>query len=437
MRMKTSLLFAMALAALPVVADVEDLKLDYHGAGWLQIGRVEASYAPENYNNAYKKNWLGNSGGLLTVHTAIDEEWDAALGMGTILVHLARGSRNISNKWYPFWVSWVDEARVSHSGKLGSMDFKQTFGAFPVGYNGDIKNFGQYLLHGYVYPGAVATSFTGPLGVNQAISGVDVSLKGESFSNDFIVQLETSDMPLYDISVADIAAWRPTPAFEIGGGFNLYRVIANDPDKTSPAKDCKNLGLNANHGQPNVCGILDTSATGVIDTLTGSLAGVKLMGRFRLDPKALFGIESTMLGKNDLVLYSEFAVLGVKSYQQFYDKIAQRIPVMVGFNLPGFGFMDWSVEMEYYASKNSSDNLAAQSGSWVPAVDPDPKLDPKRDDFKWSINASKLVAGNMVVLAQVANDHLRLGGNHDEQSGIEAMRTPSDWYWTTKIAYFF
>ncbi len=43
----------------------------------------------------------------------------------------------------------------------------------------------------------------------------------------------------------------------------------------------------------------------------------------------------------------------------------------------------------------------------------------------------------MALSVQVANDHLRLGGNHDEDAGAEAMRTPKDWYWTTKLAYFF
>jgi hypothetical protein len=43
----------------------------------------------------------------------------------------------------------------------------------------------------------------------------------------------------------------------------------------------------------------------------------------------------------------------------------------------------------------------------------------------------------MALSAQVANDHMRLGGNHDDDTGVEAMRTPEDWYWTTKLAYFF
>jgi hypothetical protein len=67
----------------------------------------------------------------------------------------------------------------------------------------------------------------------------------------------------------------------------------------------------------------------------------------------------------------------------------------------------------------------------------DPRINTRRDDWKWSVNLSKVLFGHMILLGQVANDHLRLGGNHDEDTGVEAMRIPDDWYWTTKLAYFF
>jgi hypothetical protein len=37
----------------------------------------------------------------------------------------------------------------------------------------------------------------------------------------------------------------------------------------------------------------------------------------------------------------------------------------------------------------------------------------------------------------LANDHLRLGGSHNSATGIETTRTPKDWYWTFKTAFFF
>jgi hypothetical protein len=431
--------------ALSSFAQDSQMKLEYHGAGWVQGGRVEASWDIPNQGNDYKKNWVGQSGVLLTMHTQIDEHWSGTFGLGSAVVQLARGARSQANKWYPFWISWVDEANLAYStGFWDDGEFKLSLGSFHYGYNSDIKNFGQYLMHGYVYPGTIVTSLTGPLGVNQNLNGAMATLRKGSFSNDLIANIETDDKPLYDISIADVVTWKPASFIELGAGVNLYRLIPANAKATSPGKDCQEayLGPYATRGQPNACFILDTVAVDGagnptrIDTITGSLAGTKLMGRLRLDPKAAFGYDGDLLGKNDLVLYTEVAVLGLKDYPQFYANIKDRIPVMVGFNLPGFGYLDWSVEMEYYGSRNSSDNLAAQNGSWIPVVD-DPRVNTKRDNFKYSFNASKLVGGHLMILGQIANDNLRLGGNHDDATGKLALRTPSDWYWNTKIAYFF
>lgn len=444
MRTNLILSLAMAVAALPSLAEENAVKVDYHGSGWLQGGRVESSYSLPSEGNAYKNNWVGQSGGLLSIHTTIDENWDGSLGLGAVLTQLARGARAQANKWYTFWAPWVDEARLSYTQSMGDdRGLKLTLGSFHYGYNPDIKNFGQYLMHGYVYPGTIVTSLTGPLGVNQTLTGAMGSFKAGAFSDDLIANIETEDKPLYDISFADVVTWKLGAFAEIGAGVNFYRALAANPKATSPGKDCNQdyLGPYAKHGQKNACYILvDSIGTDSLgnnvyrDTVTGSLSGTKLMGRLRVDPKALFGYQDGIFGKNDFVIYTEFAVLGLKNYPIFYDKISRRIPVMVGLNLPGFKYIDWSVEMEYYPSRNSGDNLAAESGSWLPTID---AVDPKRDDWKYSLNISALLGGHAVLMGQIANDDLRLGGNHDDASGKLAMRAPTDWYWTTKIAYFF
>jgi hypothetical protein len=236
--------------------------------------------------------------------------------------------------------------------------------------------------------------------------------------------------PAYDLSLIDIVSYQVTPGLTLGAGVNFYRLIPRNADQTTPDSVC--------HGGYGQCSIRDTT-TG--ELITGSLAGTKLMARFSADPKVLFGftnLGSLTLGKGDLVFYSEAAIIGVKDYPVVYDDILQRIPVMVGFNFPVFNYLDFlSLEVEYYASKNSSDNFHANfGGAWVPRQDDDDVYG--RDDWKWSVNAAKTLFGHMQLSAQVANDHLRLGGWHDApNTGKEAMRTPQDWYWTCKLAYFF
>jgi hypothetical protein len=438
MRLTSTLFAATLFLAAPDTAKAEDLKLEYHGAGWLQMGRVENSFALFNAPNDYEKNWLGNTGGVISAKAQIDEHWEGNLGIGTIMVHLARGSKGSATKWFPFWVPFVSEARLgySSSGFAESAGFQLNFGSMGYNYNPDAKNLGVYLMRGYVYPGTLVSGFGN-------IFGFLGKAKIGGFSNDFIVNLETEEKPLYDISVADVFTYSPHKSFEIGIGVNFHRLVPMNDKLTNPDASCtvNQLGTYADQGQTNVCFILDqvdTTAAGepVYDTTFGGFSGTKLVGRVRLDPKAFFTDEDGPFGKDDFVLYSEVGVIGVKNYGKLYNDIKRRMPVMVGFNLPGFKFLNASVEVEYYANKLSGDNIGARNGSWVSAVD-DPLIKTGRDDWKYSVNVSKVLFGNMALSAQVANDHLRLGGNHDDDTGIEAMRTPEDWYWTTKLAYFF
>ena len=273
----------------------------------------------------------------------------------------------------------------------------------------------------------------------QAISGAMASYHNGGIGNDLILQIETDDKPLYDLSISDIVTWKPSAAFEIGAGVNFYRLFAANDKATNPAKDCSPSVLGVYAGSATAtespCYIIELDAAGAAkDTVLASLAGTKVVGRFKFDPSAA-GLIPESMGAGAFTLYSEVAIIGVKDYPRYYDKLLRRVPVMAGLSLPGFNLFNWSVEVEYYAQKNSNNNLAARNGSPIPMNDNE--VDNKRDDFKYSLNASKVIAGNFILLGQIADDHLRLGGNHDEDAGKEAMRTRSDWYWTTKIAYFF
>ena len=435
----------MLLALLPTLprsAWAQTGDVGFHGAAWLQMGRVENTFATPGAQNYYDRNWLGNSGGLVSASTQIDENWEGSFGLGTVMVHLARGSKEIANIWYPFWIPFVSDAQLTYKtssfAENGGMQI--TLGYFPYNYNPDAKNLGQYLLRGYVYPGTLISGndFQGaPVSAFGKVFGALGRLQFGGFRNDIIVNSETDDKPMFDVSVADVVTWRLHPSFEIGAGVNFYRVLPAVSKVTSPGKDCSqgDMGPYARQGQENPCFIiLKDSAGTVLDTITGSLAGTKMMARFRLDPKAWFS-SSGPFGKDDWVLYGEAALLGWKNYPIYYEDRFRRIPAMVGLNLPAFELFNLAVEAEYYASKNSSDNLGPQNGSWLPAIDA--TVDNARDDWKFSVNASRVLFGHMVALGQVANDHLRLGGFHNAATGVEAMRTPKDWYWAGKLAYFF
>lgn len=443
MRLTGLILLTSLMPALIQQVAGEDAKTEFHGAGWSQSGRISESYDEENALTNYKDNWLGSSGAVIVGSTTIDENWSASLGLGSVMVHLPRGTAKQSNIWYPFWVSFVDEAQVTYStrGFAENGGFQLKIGAFPYNYNPDVKNLGLYLMNGYVYPGAIVSGFKSVLsGLAKNVNGGMARYQHGGFRNDFIINSEVEDRPFFDFSIADVVNYRVHSSVEIGAGVNFYRAIPANEKATSPTKSCVESDLSVyakqGHAAPfSPCFIVRTDTAGVpVDTITGSLGGTKLMGRFRVDPKVWFGSPAS-LGANDLVFYGEAAVIGLKDYPVFYDNILQRIPVMLGFNLPGFGYLNWSIEGEYYASKNSSDNLGPQNGSWLPSLFNE--VDAARDDWKWSLNASRMLTDHLVLAGMVANDHLRLGGTHNLSSGVEVLRRPKDWYWTTQLAYFF
>ncbi len=415
----------------------DDLQLDFHGAGWTQFGRIEHSFTPPSLaSNNYNSNWIEYAGGLISATAKIDSNWEGAMGLGALQVHLARGSINNANIWYPFLVPFVAEARITYSHDLFSANdqLRLTAGTFPYTYNPDVKNLGFYLLRGYVYPGILQSGFEIPFN----ITGGMARYQSGDFRNDLILKSETDDYPLYDFSLADVINYQVAPGLELGAGVNFYRLIPQNSKVTSPPTNCLtgDLGPYAELGQADPCGIIDT-VNGVKDTVGGSLAGTKLMGRFHLDPKAWFeNADGGPWGKNDWVIYGEAAIIGLKDYPKVYNNILRRIPVMVGFDFPTWDLLDYfSLEVEYYADKNSSDEITAENGSWVPAVHPGYNY--ARDDWKWSFNLAKVFLGHVKLSAQVADDHTRLGGYHDAATGVEVFSTPTDWYWMGKLAFFF
>jgi hypothetical protein len=172
------------------------------------------------------------------------------------------------------------------------------------------------------------------------------------------------------------------------------------------------------------------------------------MGRASLDIKKLFG--SDAFGPSDLKLYSEVAVLGIKNYPIFYDKLSERMPIMVGFNVPTFRFLDlFAIQVEQYKSRwlNNTAQIAngaiplpvfPANGDSVASKDEWNDLATK-DDLKWTVLVQKKLGNFITLSGQVANDHLRLvsaryfyGPQFDHN---EVTVSKDHWYWMTQISW--
>ncbi len=462
-----ALAFGFAAALACVAQGAEEIKIQYHGAGWIQGGRIGKSSdtLTDGKGQNFNDNWTQNTGGQITAVADLGGGWEGGLGLGAIQIpRWYRGSPDHDNAPYLAWSPYVTEARLTYTvGDAGHPAFQATAGSFHFNYNPDSKDLGLYLLRGMVYPGIVISGFeTKDVLPIANVFGLDARHEMGGYRGDFLVNAETDINPYFDLSFAYIMRYRIREGIEIGAGANWYRALPQVSERNSPGKDCKDTVsvLGVDPGDHEVCYILDTAfvktaggadSAASVDTITGSLSGVKLMGRFSIDPKSLLGI-SGPFGPKDLLIYGEVALLGVKSYKKYYDNALRRMPVMLGFNLPVFGHLDeLSLEVEYYANRNTTDyEKELEDISWVPrpkagleitnasgAVVDTFHTDTRGDNWKWALYASKVVGGHLKFSGQVANDHLRTGGFYLRPAQSETLSDTFDWYWMCKVAYYF
>jgi hypothetical protein len=185
------------------------------------------------------------------------------------------------------------------------------------------------------------------------------------------------------------------------------------------------------------------------DTAYYTFRGTKLMAGIALDPKRIFLRDNCgIFGENDLRLYGEAAILGVKNYPAStanpfgYDTLLRKLPVLLGLNFPCFKILDvLAIEAEWYGSRypNSFQEVAS-SGLPIPApinLNRD-SSDYASDDWKWSVYASKSLGKNFKIVGQVARDHLRHLSQFVENVDREEMfSTKKHWYWMTKAEFRF
>lgn len=185
-----------------------------------------------------------------------------------------------------------------------------------------------------------------------------------------------------------------------------------------------------------------------VDTRT-----IFLMGRMSFDPKPLLG-GMDFLSPNDLVLYGETAVLGLDNYPIYYTKVQDRMPIMLGFYLPTFKFLDYlTVEVEQLKNpyinsdyrlgffreirpKSLRGNVPANPDIGDPYYDKSEAgisdINHTEDDFKYTITAAKSF-GVWSLAFQYGKDHFRPLTAGFRPSFTEAMTTSDAKYYMVRL----
>ena len=296
-------------------------------------------------------------GAAIPAHAVFDDRWDASLGIGAGQEHPMQGSTQDARRLKVNIATYITQASFTYTvGERDHSPFAATFGYFPYDYNPDVKNLGLYLLRGPVYPGALVSGFETKETLPIAnFLGTRLHSSLGNTEHDLLISSETERKPLFDFSLAYVFRHRLGEAFSYGAGANFYHLLPVYSWATSPRD--KNLFTFTNDA--DVVDPIDrkyfyVNPANPADTTWLSHQGTKLDAFFRFDPKAF--LASTRFGKNDLVVYGEAGLIGVKDYKGIYADRMQRIPVMLGFNLPAFGLLDdLAFEVEYYASPYKND----------------------------------------------------------------------------------
>lgn len=342
--------------------------------------------------------------------------------------------------------------------------FDFQLGYFPFKYNPDAKNLGEYLLRSSCYPGIIrgpGWNMTGDALYRMQGFRLTSYLLEKSLTQHLMASMERDIYPNHDISMTYVGDYKPGSLLDFGAGFSLHRVLPLNGEKTTP-EDFRNRYI-GDKALNKDTGIVTDQVTGLqSDTLTGvkyyTFQGTKVMARVSVNPRSL--ISSDILGKDDLRLYGEISILGLKDYPFYFDDITKRMPVMFGFNVPTFRVLDvLSIELEWYGSQfaQSMQNTFnfklptwyIEDGSFNPASMDDSTnyAGPaghktyrdlySNDNWKWSIFAKKRIYNTFSFHVQLANDHIRPKHFDLMDDMVEVTRGNKNWYDLFKNDWYF
>lgn len=444
--------------------------------------------------NEDDKQALNRTGVYLTVSGTHDERLQVTATLGGLFWYgfpeLPSSSRLI--KFGP----GVGQAQAVYSfgEDPGNPTAKLQFGLFPLKYNSDAANLGEYLYRSGTYPGYVWNG--GWSYINSAshlLQGARLTIPtfGGKVTHDITLHMERDvAQPLHDFSPGYMITAKPNNFVEVGAGFVWSNAISFKPSRLAPKKE--NNAYVKSTGLP-VKGLTDfnisacsspvatqrafcfqDTAAGVADTVAAratfnawqdcqtngncsdidyyTFRGVKTMARVSLDFGRL--LAAPVLRPGDLKVYSEVAMLGVENQPFYYEDPLERMPIMVGVNVPTLGLFDrLAVELEYRKSRFKNtfrfpyDNLGGlpiplADGGESPYGYTDQVVDANedkftRDDVKWSVYATRKVTKGITLTAQFASDNLRPANGEAKPSSEPFAKGPSEWYYVVRAGFGF
>lgn len=467
MMLQTSAVYLLIFSSL-TSAQENDKKTNFTFWSRLTLGQVVSSSIEKSgiYDIPFDKEWLETIDGGIKITQKISSTLTGRLNLG-VVVNLATVPENVrsagtaAKKVTPVLLDASLEYR--HGGLfLDNDSLAIELGFFPFKYNFQSTNLGEYLFRSGTYPGWLVSGFEHSID-RPKLAGVHISYtmgSTVSLKQDLIVNTELDVVPYRDIHLTYIATPSIGRFLNLGLGIQLARLIVLDPHKTTIGSDpIYNDKWDNKNGYKHIVMNID-STSNLYDTIYDTtltkytFRGTKLMGRAMFDIKQLFGGCEEIFGSEDLKLYGEMAILGVKNYSGWYSKRKDRIPMMIGFNFPAFKVLDvLSIEVERYQSPYiNTQDFIWQGSSPVPyisgiraPIDYDDSWNDSMavtdDDIRWSIYASKKIGNHIRLSAQAACDHTpKFWHTPSPPSSVkysDMVPKNDDWYFMMRMSLYF
>lgn len=456
--------------------------------GFSEFGSLQSGQYANN--KRFNDEWVDHFGAYIaqTVQSGDDLAFDIGLGGVFVfqkreLIHSTWGGSQYKNFFVGPSVADIRYGASAGNGKT----FGLQFGMFTEKYNPDANNLGEYLFRSGTYPDYVTSG--GIWFVNNTsvqLQALKASYKAGAFTSDYFLITETSLPALYDISAAAVVEYKMGDGLlDLGAGINFKHMIPVKPSLTSShnssnayfTKDGvdytgydafyserknfygrRQVEDSANASKYKALAVVDSINSANVKTwLKDPVAagitpkyftqqGLIVMARASLDLKKI--IHSEAFGPNDMRLYAEGAILGIQNYPVYYTHITERMPLMAGFNIPCFKFLDLlSAQVEYFNSPYLNSYLElVRSSSGIPTspLGSDVRRSKteygditKNDNLAWSFLAKKTLGGAAFVSAQVARDHIRTVSidTWTAPEPNEVLGNKSDWYWMIQFGF--
>jgi hypothetical protein len=417
------------------------LKLVPSGFASMQLGEIVKGGLNKKTSENMDQVWMSQMIAGLSVDAEFNERNALDIGMEMQMYNDFPVFRKGQPQFrYQYFYSYLSRAEFTH---LFGQDAEKPLvtlsaGYFPFKYDRDVRNLGEYLFRTGTYPQFMLNSIDFPLarlmGVHAVFSGEDQSVL-RNLRVDGLVYSNLQWYAIGDWNAAIIVSEKVGGCAEFGLGASFSSILSADRLQTTPRDPATLYHITYNE------------TTGKGDSSFYTFKGTKLMARAAIDLKKF--IQNDCFGKEDLRIYGEAAILGLKNYPQnmnggiSYDKLLERVPVMVGINLPSFKFFDvLSIEGEYFDSRLPNDiGAIVNQGLPIPGVINEGGFSKfrdsgiyKNDTWKWSVYASKSIGRNYTIMAQIASDHMRpLAVNDINVDFEEALHRASQWYYTLKL----